>query len=80
MPALGAEPYNGIFIRAPAVLEVGEGVQPLCSIDPPAGGDAVVVACRQGHLLGCAFHPELTQDLRWHSYFVQMVAEDKATR
>ena len=81
-PALGgAEPYNGVFIRAPAILEVGEGVEKLCTLEYHRPGqlapEMVTVGVRQGHLLGCAFHPELTNDPRWHKYFLGMVAEAK---
>jgi 5'-phosphate synthase pdxT subunit len=37
----------------------------------------VIVAVRQGHLLATAFHPELTDDLRWHQYFLEMAGASK---
>ncbi len=49
-------PYRAVFIRAPAIAEVGHGVQVLAKV-----GDAVVAA-RQKNLLALAFHPELTDD------------------
>jgi 5'-phosphate synthase pdxT subunit len=60
-------PYRAIFIRAPAIGEVGGGVEVLASI-----GD-VVVAARQKNLLALAFHPELTQDPRIHQIFLKML-------
>ncbi|GMN24722.1 hypothetical protein TIFTF001_000675 [Ficus carica] len=89
----GPETFRGVFIRAPAIVEVGPEVQVLA--DYPAssnketdsnsavGGqerktgseDRVIVAVRQGNLLGTAFHPELTADTRWHSYFLKMIGE-----
>jgi len=65
----GDAPFHAVFIRAPAVESVGEGVTVLARMgDPP-----VIVAVRQGNLLGTAFHPELTGDDRFHRYFLTMV-------
>lgn len=64
------EPFHTVFIRAPIVRKVDENVDILAQID-----DNTIVAVRQGHLLGTAFHPELTNDLRVHQYFYDMVAE-----
>lgn len=69
VPVLGEEPFNAIFIRAPVVQEVGDGVEALASLS-----DGTVVAARQGRLVACAFHPELTGDLRFHRYFLNIVA------
>uniref|UniRef100_A0A2P2JZ13 glutaminase n=1 Tax=Rhizophora mucronata TaxID=61149 RepID=A0A2P2JZ13_RHIMU len=89
----GPETFRGIFIRAPAVLEVGPGVEVLAEYPVPSTNvlysssgvkiqeeDAVpekkvIVAVKQGNLLGTAFHPELTSDIRWHSYFLKMVTQ-----
>lgn len=54
---------NGVFIRAPWVEEVGDGVEILAQIDGHP------VAVRQGNLLATSFHPELTGDLSVHQYF-----------
>ncbi|MEV6524801.1 pyridoxal 5'-phosphate synthase glutaminase subunit PdxT [Longispora sp. NPDC051575] len=66
------DPFHAVFIRAPRVESVGEGVEVLSRI---TGGDAdgTIVAVRQGPLLATAFHPELTGDLRVHALFVEMV-------
>ena len=61
------EPVRGIFIRAPWVERVGEGVQVLAR----AAGHPVAV--RQGQVLATAFHPEMTGDRRIHQLFVDIV-------
>jgi 5'-phosphate synthase pdxT subunit len=66
---LGDEPLRAVFIRAPWIESVGEGVEVLAELD----GHPVVA--RQGNLLVAAFHPELTDDLRLHAYFLAIVAE-----
>ena len=57
-------PYNAVFIRAPAIVEWGDDVRVLARI-----GD-LVVAAEQGNVLALAFHPELTDDMRLHQYFL----------
>ncbi|KAJ1497195.1 hypothetical protein HMI55_005639 [Coelomomyces lativittatus] len=57
--------FPGVFIRAPQILRIGENVQVLSENE--------LVAVRQGHLLGTTFHPELTDDIRMHLYFLNMV-------
>ena len=63
-------PFRAVFIRAPVVCEAGAGVRVLARLN-----DGRMVAVRQDHLLGTAFHPELTDDLRLHRYFTDMVVE-----
>jgi pyridoxal 5'-phosphate synthase pdxT subunit len=64
-------PFHAVFIRAPWVERVGEGVTVLGRIEGgPAAGR--IVAVRQGNLLATAFHPELTGDLRVHRLFVDL--------
>ncbi len=60
---------QGVFIRAPYVVEVTEGVEVLSKFRDK------VVGVRQGNLFAIAFHPELTDDTRVHSYFAQMILE-----
>ncbi len=60
-------PYNVVFIRAPVITRVGPDVEVLASFNDK------IVAARQGNILGLAFHPELTDDLRIHCYFLGMV-------
>lgn len=70
IPVLGQENFRGIFIRAPLITKVDPGVDVLCQLN----GDKPTVV-RQGNLLACAFHPELTDDLRFHDYFLSLVKE-----
>lgn len=73
---LAGGPLHAVFIRAPWVEKVGDGVEVLARIPrTPATGDAAarIVAVRQGTVLATAFHPELTADERVHRLFVEMV-------
>lgn len=63
------EPIRAVFIRAPLILEVGEGVDILSTYNEE------IVTARQGTLLAASYHPELTDDYRLHQYFVDMVRE-----
>jgi len=69
IPALGEKPFPGIFIRAPAIEQANSNVEIVARL-----ADGTSVAARQGKLLACAFHPELTDDLRFHKYFLNIVA------
>jgi 5'-phosphate synthase pdxT subunit len=73
-PLLGSEPTPAVFIRAPAITEIGATVEPLAEL-VSARGERVYVAVRQGTILATAFHPELTPDLRWHRLFLEMVIQ-----
>ena len=64
------EPFHGVFIRAPVVTKVGPDVEVICSLD-----DGRIVAVRSGHLVGTSFHPELTNDPRFHEYFLKLVEQ-----
>ncbi|MEZ4870594.1 MAG: pyridoxal 5'-phosphate synthase glutaminase subunit PdxT [Caldilineaceae bacterium] len=75
-PILGDNPFHAIFIRAPAITEVGSEVEVLAQVLSPAGQE-VIVAARQQTILATAFHPELTRDPRWHALFVAMVRAAK---
>jgi len=81
LPDAGAGPCRALFIRAPAILDASDGVDVLARYHlteaerAKYGRDNVIVAVRKGHLLATAFHPELTDDTRWHKMFVQMVRE-----
>jgi pyridoxal 5'-phosphate synthase pdxT subunit len=73
---LDGGPLRAVFIRAPWVERVGEGVQVLARIpDVPGAGDAAgrIVAVRQGSVVATAFHPELTGDWRIHRLFCELV-------
>lgn len=60
-------PFHAIFIRAQLMETVGKNVQVLATLE-----DGTIVAARQGNLLATSFHPELTQDGRFHKYFLAM--------
>ena len=68
IPVLGEKPFPGVFIRAPLIEQANNGVEILAKL-----ADGTIVAARQGKLLASAFHPELTDDLRFHQYFVDIV-------
>ena len=68
VPALGAEPFPAIFIRAPWVERAGPGVEVIASVD----GHGVFV--RENNVMGTSFHPELTGDDRVHRYFLSLTA------
>jgi 5'-phosphate synthase pdxT subunit len=62
---LAGGPFPGVFIRAPGIERVGQGVEVLARLP---GGEPV--AARQGVVTVCAFHPELAGDLRFHQHFL----------
>jgi 5'-phosphate synthase pdxT subunit len=68
IPTIGADPFHGIFIRAPWIESAGPGVEIL------AAYDGHPIAARQNNLLVTAFHPELTDDLRLHRMFLEMAS------
>ena len=70
---LKGEPFHAVFIRAPVVTAAADPVAVLARLE-----DGRIVAARQEHLLATAFHPELTGDLRLHSYFCAIVKETMA--
>jgi 5'-phosphate synthase pdxT subunit len=70
IPALGDTPFHAVFIRAPLVESVSGDAQVLATL-----ADGRIVAVQQNHLLGTAFHPELTGDTRLHKYFMEIVAK-----
>jgi 5'-phosphate synthase pdxT subunit len=69
IPVLGEKPFPGVFIRAPVIKEANGKAEILARL-----ADGTGVAARQGKLLASAFHPELTSDLRFHQYFLDIVA------
>lgn len=66
---LGVVPLRGVFIRAPQIVEVGRGATVIAELD------GMPVAVEQGPHLGMCFHPEMTDDIRLHRYFVDRVDE-----
>lgn len=71
---IGDEPLRAVFIRAPWVARHGDEVEVLARYDEHP------VAIRQAGVLACAFHPELTEDLRLHALFMAMTTSSHATR
>ena len=72
VPVFGDPSFRGVFIRAPRIASMGEGIELLAAL--PEG---TPVAVQQGNLLATAFHPELTDDTRWHEYFVRIIQLNK---
>jgi pyridoxal 5'-phosphate synthase pdxT subunit len=66
---LGKEAFKGVFIRAPAVSEVGKDVEVICKLNNR------IVAVKQKNIIGTAFHPELSSDSRMHKHLINMVLE-----
>jgi len=73
VPALGTEPFHAVFIRAPVVESVGAGVQVLATVRDDKSGQERPVAVRQGTVMASSFHPELTNDTRFHAFFLDTV-------
>ncbi len=69
--ALGDAPYRCVFIRAPRIENVGADAEVLAELD-----DGTVIAARQEHMLATVFHPELTEDARFHQLFLDIAAGD----
>jgi len=63
----GLEKLKGVFIRAPSIREVNQGIETLAKLD------GQVVAVRQNNIIGTCFHPELSGDTRLHEYFVKTI-------
>ncbi len=61
---LGPEPFRAVFIRAPYIEEVGDGVEVLATVD------GKIVFAREKNFMAAAFHPELTDDTRVHRLFI----------
>ena len=72
VPVIGEAPFHAFFIRGPAIESVGPEVEVLATLD-----DGTIVAVREGHLLGTAFHPEIGGDPRFHQYFLRIVQSVK---
>lgn len=68
---LGEDPFHAVFIRAPRITAVGDGVEVLSKLE-----DGAIVAARQGRLLATSFHPELTGDPRMHRLFLRFAEGD----
>jgi len=67
IPAIGEDPYKGVFIRAPVVKNTGPNVEILAKFNDE------IIAVKQDKIIGVAFHPELCEDLRFHKFFLNMI-------
>ena len=68
MDSINIQKFNGVFIRAPSVSDVGSDIEIL------AKHNEKIVAIKKGNVIGTAFHPELTNDTSLHKYFVNLIA------
>jgi len=71
MNSINIPKFNGVFIRAPSVSDVGSGVDVLAKFNEK------IVAVKKGNMIGVAFHPELTVDVSLHKYFVNLIKKSK---
>ncbi len=62
-----------VFIRAPKIERVGEGVEVIAT----EGSDKVPVLVRKGKTMAATFHPELSDDRRIHQYFLDLIKNDR---
>ena len=70
VPVLGDQPVHGVFIRAPIVERVGDGVDVLATLD-----NGRIVAVRERNIVATAFHPELAGDPRFHRLVAALASE-----
>lgn len=68
IPEVSKEPFPLVFIRAPWIEGVGDNARVLCELD------GHIVAARQDNILVTSFHPELTENLSFHKYFIDMIS------
>jgi len=64
--SIGIPTFNGVFIRAPSISDVGSGVEILSKFNEK------IIAVKKNNVIGVAFHPELTTDISLHKYFVNL--------
>jgi len=69
VPVLGEKQFPGVFIRAPLIEQVNGTAEVLAKL-----ADGTIVAVREDKMLALAFHPELTDDPRFHQYFLELVS------
>ena len=68
IPKLGNPYFNAIFIRAPAINSIGDNVEVLGTLS-----DGQIIAAQERNIIVTSFHPELTDDVRFHKYFLDIV-------
>ena len=71
MDSINIPKFNGVFIRAPSVSDVGSDVEVLSKFNEQ------IVAVKKGNVIGTSFHPELTEDTALHKYFINLVNTSK---
>ena len=64
--SIGIPKFNGVFIRAPSISEIGSDVEVLSKFNEK------IIAVKKNNVIGVAFHPELTSDISLHKYFVNL--------
>jgi len=67
IPIIGEKKFKAVFIRAPAIREIGPQVKAIAKLDN------IIVAAQQNNIIGTAFHPELTDDTRIHQLLINMI-------
>lgn len=67
LDTINIKKFNAVFIRAPSVSDVGSDVEILSKFNDR------IVAVKKGNIIGTAFHPELTEDVSLHKYFINLV-------
>ena len=72
LDSINISKFNGVFIRAPSISDVGSDVEILSKFNEK------IVAVKKGNVIGTSFHPELTQDVSLHKYFVTLVQKQQA--
>lgn len=73
LDGINGGPMHAVFIRAPWVESIENGVQVLGAVVPPGLDESKIIAVRHQNVLATSFHPEVTDDLRIHRYFVDLV-------
>lgn len=71
MNSIDIPKFNGVFIRAPSVSDTGSGVEVLAKFNEK------IIAVKKGNMLSVAFHPELTEDVSLHKYFINLIKKSR---
>ncbi len=71
LDSIGIKRHDGVFIRAPAITSVSGDITVLAKLNEK------IIAVKKGNIIGISFHPELTDDLAVHKYFVNLVKDSK---
>ncbi|MDH5431882.1 MAG: pyridoxal 5'-phosphate synthase glutaminase subunit PdxT [Nitrosopumilus sp.] len=71
LDSIGISNFNGVFIRAPTITTISNDIEVLAKLNEK------IIAIKKGNIIGTSFHPELTEDLAIHKYFVNLVKDTK---